>query len=604
MVSVNRTSTSNSDLFIKFDKAYIEQSIPARFEQQVGQYPDRLAIKDKNHSFTYTELNDLSNQLAQVLFETLGPEPEPVVLFLDQGSLQVVAIIGVLKAGKFYVPFDPLDPPVRNNSFLTEIKTRLIITNNFYFSNANQLVGLDQKIVNLETLNPYHPAENPRLSLGPESLAYVFFTSGSTGRPKGVLDNHRNILHNVMRYTNSLCIIPEDRLSLIQAPNFSGTVSSLFGALLNGAVICPYNLRQEGTQGLAAWLNDTGITIYHSVPMIFRSFLRGEIQFPSVRLIRLEGDRATRFDVELYKQYFSPTCLLVNGLGTTETGLCRQYFINNETKITDNILPIGYSVEDMEIMLLDESDQEVGKNQIGQIAVKSRYLSLGYWQQPELTRSSFCPDPQEEEVRIYCTGDMGRLRSDGCLEYLGRKDFQLKVRGQRIDPAEVEQALLGLTFIREAVVSTHENLQGEVQLIAYLVCSSESMPSVVEIRRILRQQLQDALIPTGYIFLNSLPLTSNGKIDRSSLPEPEASHPSFANSYKAPQTALEQAVADIWAEVFSLDRVGLNDDFFALGGDSLKAIQILSRLHEFLDDDVEFTILTILDNPRLFDLIG
>ena len=214
------------------------------------------------------------------------------------------------------------------------------------------------------------------------------------------MDNHRNVLHNVMRYTNSLCISSDDRLSLLQAPHFSGTVSSIFGALLNGAVICPYNLIHQGTDRLATWLNEMEISIYHSVPVIFRSFLRHKNHFPSIRIIRLEGDRAVRDDIKLYQQYFGQNCVLVNGLGATETGLCRQYFVNREMNVTDAIVPIGYPVDGMDILLVDEAGEKVGFNEVGEIVVKSCYLSLGYWQQPKLTRESFVADPDEGEALL------------------------------------------------------------------------------------------------------------------------------------------------------------------------------------------------------------
>jgi amino acid adenylation domain-containing protein len=602
MASLSQTSKNDSGPFIAFNKADIEQSIPARFEQQVQRHSHRLAIRDQKQDFTYSELNGMANNLAWAILDLLGNEPEPIALLLDQSSSLVASILGILKAGKFYVPLDPQDPPARNARVQKEVQPRLIITTHPYQALAHQLAGVSQKVLSLETLELCPKVENPSSSPGPESLAYVYFTSGSTGRPKGVVDNHRNVLHNVMRYTNSLRINTEDSLSLIQGPAFSGIVSSLFGALLNGAVICPYNLRLEGTYNLAEWLNEAEITIYHSVPAIFRSFLRDGRQFPLIRLIRLEGDRASRTDVELYQQCFSSTCLLVNGLGTTETGLCRQYFINKKSSITDKILPVGYPVADMDIMLLDEAGLEVAKNQSGEIAVKSRYLSLGYWQQPELTQVSFFGDPEGGETRVYRTGDLGRLRPDGCLEYLGRKNFQLKVRGQRIAPVEVEQALLELVLISEAIVITLENSKGEAELVAYLVCVPGTEPSVADIRRQLQHRLPDAFIPARYVFLNNLPMTSDGKIDRRSLPEPEASQPVFAETYIAPKSGLEQTIAGIWSEVFALDRVGLYDDFLALGGDSIKAMQIISRLRRHLK--TELTFITLFNNPRLIDLVN
>ncbi len=589
-----------TELFIPFDRAAIEQSIPARFEQQVQRHPHRLALVTERHSFTYAQLNGQANQMAWALLDALGPEPEPVAMLLDQGHLPVFVILGILKAGKFYLPLDPLDPPARRATILTEVEARLIITDGHYLPLVQPLTGADPRVLNAERLKPQLATKSPELSLQPDTLAYVYFTSGSTGPPKGVVDNHRNVLHNIMRYTNSLQISPGDRLSLIQSPTFSGTVSSLFGALLNGATVCPFNLRYQGTEALGAWLTRVGITVYHSVPTIFRSLPGDASRFPSVRLIRLEGDSASLLDVEFYRQHFSSTCRLVNGLGTTETGLCRQYFISQASTVSDKTLPLGYPVVDMEITLLNEAGQQVGAHQVGEITVTSHYLSLGYWQRPEQTAAVFIPAVGAGEARSYRTGDLGRLREDGCLEYLGRKNFQLNVRGHRVEPAEIERVLLGLSFIRETAVMTYPDRQEEAQLVAYVVCSPGAKHSAAEIRRLLRRHLQDALIPKAYVFLTRLPLTSHGKIDRRNLPEPEVPAPIVADVYSAPQTALEQTIAGIWAEVFLLDRVSINDDFLALGGDSIKAMQILSRLRKQLEVELSFS--TLFEHPRVFEL--
>jgi len=586
--------------FSRFPRQETEQTIPQRFSLQVARYPDASAVITASRSISYRELDELSNQVANAVVHHSLRGSNTVLTVFDQGADSIIAILGVLKAGKTFVSLNPAATPMESRRIVTDCDPELVLVSRIHKSDWEGAGLTSAEILSPEETAGFTDRQPDKIQLSPSDPAYIFYTSGSTGAPKGVVDCHRNVLHNVMRYTNSLDISPADRLSLIQAPNFSGTVSSLLGALLNGAAICPYNLRQQGTDGLAAWMNDTGITIYHSVPIIFRSFLRGDVQFPSVRLIRLEGDRASLPDVELYQQYFSPTCILVNGLGTTETGLCRQYFINKESEIADSILPIGYPVADMDILLFDAAGQEVAINQTGEIAVKSRYLSLGYWQKPELTQASFLQDPKGGAARIYRTGDMGRLRPDGCLEYLGRKNSHLKIRGQRVEPAEVEKALLGLDLIREAAVITREDRRGEAQLVAYLDCYPEAEPPAAEIRRLLRQHLPDALIPTAYVFLKTLPVTVDGKIDRRNLPDPEAMQPILANTYIAPRTAVEQIIAGVWAEVFALDRVGLNDDFLALGGDSIMAMQIISRLRKHLDGELSFS--TLFNNSRLLDL--
>lgn len=600
MRATSTALSSDADLFVPFDRAGIEQSISARFEETVAAFPDRLAVKGNALNVTYAALNEQANQMAWAILEAQGQGPAPVVLLLDQGSTQVVAVLGSLKAGKFYVPLNPLHPRAHLAEILAQVRGCLIITEARYQALATQLADASQQVLRSDRLRHDLPVENPGLLLGPDSLAYIYFTSGSTGRPKGVVDSHRNVLHNVMRYTNSLRIVQADRLSLIQAPSFSGTVSSLFGALLNGAVLCPYNLRQEGLDRLGEWVNETEITIYHSVPMFFRHLCREGFSFPHVRLIRLEGDRALRSDAALYQQCFSPHCQLVNGLGITETGLCRQYFLSTESALPDPILPVGYPVPDMEVLVLDEDGQSVAAGEAGEIAVRSQYLSLGYWQQPDLTKALFMHAVDDEKVRIYRTGDRGRLRCDNCLEYLGRNDGLLKVRGQRVEPAEVERVLLQLPGMREAAVTISEDEHGEARVLAYLVCPASNRPTSTEMRQLLRARLPEALIPAAHTFLDSLPVTSEGKVDRFRLSEPENTTPVSAYPFNAPQTLVERTLAEVWAEVLDLDRVGRLDDFLSLGGDSIKAMQVLSRIQDRLQTDLHFSIL--LQYPRLVDL--
>jgi len=565
--------------FMEFKKQEIEQSIPSRFEQQVAKYPHKLALKTRTHQLSYTELNQLSNSIAGSILSARGVGAEPIVLLLEQGALLIASILGVLKAGKTYVPMDPTHPKSRLEYTLKDVQAGLIITANTNIVLCNKLTNNRAEVINVDNLDSCSSPVNPGLNLSPDTLAYIFYTSGSTGRPKGVVDNHRNVLHNIMRYTNSLHICFTDRITLLQSCSFSGSVSSLFSALLNGAAVFPYNIRENGLGvNLARWLIREDITVYHSVPMIFRSFLIGDLRFPSIRVIRLEGDAASKLDVELYKKHFESHCLLVNGLGATETGLTRQYFINKETELAQSITPIGHAVEDMNVLLLDDEDREIGFDCVGEIAIKSNYLSPGYWRNPELTQISFLSDPAGGNERIYKTGDMGRMLPDGCLEYLGRKDFELKVQGMRVEVAEVEAALLDLADIKEAVVSSREDHLGERQLWAYVVPAGNHAPNLGALRQALGEKLPDYMIPSAFVVLNSLPLNSNGKVDRSALPALDHLRIKAPMDFLAPRDSLEKQLTKIWEEFLCVSSIGIRDNFFELGGSSLLAAQMLARI--------------------------
>ena len=568
--------------FRQFKKEEIEQSIPKRFEQQVAQYPQRLAVQTRKNRLTYQALNQYSNRIAHAILEKRGKGEEPVALLFDQGAPLIATILGVLKAGKMYVPIDPLDPKSRIEYFLEDAQANLVITDQSYLRLSKGLARVQYPVMNIDELESRSShTENLNLPLSPDTLAYLFYTSGSTGRPKGVVDNHRNVLHNIMRYTNNLCICPEDRLTLLQSCSFSGSVSSLFCSLLNGAAVFPYNIR-EGGMGitLAHWLIQEGLTIYHSVPTIFRSVLTGDLKFLKLRVIRLEGDAASRIDVELYKKYFEPQCILVNGLGATETGITRQYFVNPSTTFSGSLVPIGYPVEDMEVLILDDEGKGVGANTIGEIAVKSRYLSPGYWRDSERTRLVFQDDSAGDGKRIYRTGDMGRMQPDGCLEYHGRKDFQVKIRGHRVEAAAVEMALLDIGIVREAAVMTHNGQDGEPRLVAYIVPEENQTPTVSGLRQELSEKLPDYMIPSTFVVLNRLPLNSNGKVDRQALPPPDPIRLRPSSPPLAPRDPLEQQLARIWEKCLGLKPVGVKDNFFELGGTSLIAAKIFAKIQK------------------------
>jgi len=567
--------------FLAFPKLAVEQSIPARFEQQVARYPDHLAVQTATESLSYRQLEDRANRLAHGILARRGEGAEPIGLLMHQGAALVAAILGILKAGKIYVPVDPSHPMARTASTLDDAGAALLVIDGAAPEADRRVASTARAVVTVDELGSGQPPHPPHLPLSGDTLAYIYYTSGSTGRPKGVFDTHRNVLHNIMRYTNSLQLSSLDRLTLLQSPGFSGAVSSLFSALLNGAALFPYDVARDGMgRALANWLVREQIAVYHSVPMLFRSFLRGDVRFPSIRIIRLEGDAASRVDVELFHQYFEPECVLVNGLGATETGITRQFFMNQGTSLAGGTVPIGYATADMHGMLLDDAGQEAGVGVVGQIAIRSRYLALGYWGQPDLSRAAFLPGPAGSGERIYLTGDLGRLHPDGCLEYLGRKDSGLKIRGHRVEPAEVERALLSLEAIREAAVVSREDPKGIARLVAYLVPAGEPPVPVPVLRRALAGTLPDYMIPTRFMFLDQLPLSENGKVDRKALPAPAEGRPERASAFVPPRDPLEERLVGIWEELLGIQPVGVTDNFFDLGGDSLLAASLVLSLEE------------------------
>src|SRR5215211_708643 len=592
-----------TNAFIRFEEEETEQSIPQRFEQQVSRYPDRLAVKTRNHQLSYAALNQVANRVARALLAQRGEGAESIALLLEHNASMIAAIIGVLKAGKVYVPLDPSFPYARNAYILEDSQASLIMTNNENRSLVEKLSENRHSLINIDEIGATFSDENINLSISSDNLANIIYTSGSTGQPKGVIQNHRNLLNVAMRYTNGLQISAEDRLTLLQSYSVAGSVSNMLGALLNGASLFPYNVKEEGLIELADLLIEEEITVYHSVPTVFRQFantLTGNEEFPELRLIRLGGEPVSAEDVQLYKRYFPSDSIFVNSYGASEAASVLRYCVDKDTEISGAMVPVGYPLGDVEILLLDDEGAAIGFDQVGEIAIKSRYISPGYWRKPDLTQATFTTAPQDESERIYRTGDLGYMQPDGSLVVTGRNDFRVKIRGFRIEVAEIELALRGRTKVKEAAVVAHEDQRGEKQLVAYVVPEPEQAPTISELRGFLKDKLPDYMVPPAFVVLDALPLTPNGKLDRLALPAPDLARPELGTNFVSPRNALEEQLVEIWVEVLGVAQVGVHDDFFELGGHSLRATQLLSRVREVFQ--VELPLLSLFEEPTLSGL--
>lgn len=589
--------------FRPFPRQAIERNIPARFEEMARLYPDRLAVKTATHSLTYATLNQTANRIAQAILARCGPDEKPVAILLHEGTAVVAAVLGALKAGKFFVVLDPTFPTPRLAATLSHAKAHLLITDTFHLPLAHELVPPDVALENIDALPSHDMVENPGLSLAPHRLAALVYTSGSTGEPTGVVYNHQGVLHLVWRLTNAYHICPEDRFATLASWSFAGASRYALCSLLNGAAVLPHDLKREGVRTLAAWLRQEQITITHPFPSTFRQFvstLSAQETFPHLRLLTLGGEAVYKSDVALYQKHFAPTCIFVHVMGSTELSTTRMHFMDHQTVCTHDIVPPGYAVEDTDIILREETGSALSDHEVGEIVVKSRYLAVGYWGNAALTAATFLPDPAGGEERLYVTGDMGRMLPDSCLIHCGRKDFLLKIRGYRVNTSEIETLLLQEAAIQEAAVVGRAHPSGEQCLVAYVVPSSPYRLTVPEIRHALAKVLPDYMIPTAFVMLETLPRTPNSKVDRRALPAPEWSRPVLDVPYVAPRTPVEQALATMWAEVLHLEQVGIHDPFLDLGGHSLLATQILTRI--ITTFRVELPLRTLLDAPTVAEM--
>ncbi len=571
--------------FVAFARAEIAQSIPARFAAIVARHPTRIAVDGRDGRLTYAELDAQSGRLAGAVRQRRAGIHAPVAIVMPQGTSAVVAILGVLRAGACYLPLDPRWAATQRRAMLARCTPDLVLVG----AGAAADHGGDADVLRIEEALAQADAPTLPPTVAADDLAYVFFTSGTSGPPKGVMDTHRHVLHNVMRYTNALAIAPSDRLTLLQSVGFSGSASSLFGALLNGACVLPLDVHAETPASIGRWLRECRATIYHSVPSLFRAIATGDggRGFPDLRVVRLEGDQASAAEVDLFRRCCSSDGALVHGLGATETGIVSQLVVTHASPPVTGILPVGHACADVEIRVVSDTGEVLPAETTGEIEVVSRYLAYGLWGEPEATARVFRAGA--DGTRAYRTGDRGRLRPDGCLEHLGRLDGRLRLRGAWVERAEVEAALTRAPGVGAAAVRIHER-RGEPRLVAYVVPATPAradvggVPTPSALRRALTTELPPHAIPSAYVVLPALPVTANGKLDRSALPPPDGRRPALDTPYVAPRSLLQHRLADLWTDLLGVAPIGIDDDFFDLGGDSMLAVMMIDRVCALVDD--------------------
>jgi amino acid adenylation domain-containing protein len=580
-----------SGTFVEFPSEDIESSVCARFEKIAAQYPDNWAIVSDAESLTYVELNDRANGVARSILERTSAGSEPIGLLFDTKLALIVAMLGVLKAGKVIVLLDAAAPSARLINILNDTRSRVLLT-----ELALRARGLELRPQQVEVLDISTYANdcggNLRLPIEPETPLAISYTGGTTGAPKGVILTHRNVLHLAMIFANSFHYCDQDRISYFASASTNAAVNHPFLALLAGAAVLPFDVKRHGVERLALWLKQKDISICSLSAPLFRVFANSErarLDLPNLRVLRLSSEASYKADFALYRERFPRSCLLANGIAPSEAYLLSLYLMDHDSVIDTDEIPIGYPLQEKEISLIDDAGREVGFDRIGEIVVRSAYLSPGYWNRPELTAAKFRASECVGPDRLYYTGDLGLRRADGCLIHKGRKDFLFKVRGYAVEPAEVEAVMRRHPSVREAcVIGSMDEVSGVARLNGYYTEQPGACLTTSELRSFLESRLLDYMIPSVLVPMAQLPLALSGKIDRAALPVPSVVRPELSVPYAAPSNECEARLAAIWSEVLGLEDVGTDDNFFDLGGDSLSAMRILARVRNGLHAEVSF----------------
>ncbi|HYR09716.1 MAG TPA: amino acid adenylation domain-containing protein, partial [Longimicrobium sp.] len=544
------------------------------FEAQVRRTPDAVAVVSGDRSLTYAELNARANRLARRL-AALGAGPERIVaLALARSVEMVVALLAVNKAGAAFLPVDPVYPAERRRWMLERSAARLVLTTSALAADLPEtraaVVALDEIAAEVEGEDDGDLSVDVHV----ENAAYVIFTSGSTGRPKGVVVPHRGIGNLAEAQREAFGVEPGGRVLQFASFSFDAAVAEVAHALLSGATLVMARPGQAGPE-LLALLRDRAVTVATLPPSLLAALPADEL--PALRTVVSAGEAVSADVVARW----GAGRRFVNAYGPTETTVCATVSIDPPTSGRP---PIGWPIANVRAYVLDARMQPVPVGVPGELYVGGVGVVRGYLGQPVQTAERFVPDPfgSDAGARLYRTGDLGRWLADGTIEFLGRADFQVKVRGFRIEPGEIEARLAEHEDVREAVVVARENEAGDRRLVAYWVGEAVEIDAL---RAHLSARLPEHMVPAAYVHLEMLPLTPNGKVDRKALPAPEGD--AYARrGYEAPVGETEKALAAIWAEVLGVERVGRWDNFFELGGHSLLAVRVISRIRQTLEAEV------------------
>jgi amino acid adenylation domain-containing protein len=571
-------------------------------EAQVEKTPDAIAVVFEDKTLTYRELDRKANLLAAHLIQ-LGVKPEVLVGICVERSLEmVIGVLGILKAGGAYVPIDPTYPPERISFLLEDAQVKILITQSSLENNLPPhqatTVCLDR---DWESITSSVPSTVTSNSVNSENLAYVIYTSGSTGKPKGVLIRHRNAINLITSVQKQPGLTAADTLLSVTTISFDIVVSELFLPLSVGAklVLVSSQVASDGIQ-LLQTLNNSGATFMQPTPITWRLLLEAGWQGHSNLKAVSTGEALPR---ELANRLLPMVSELWNLYGPTETTI---WSTGCRVQPGDRAIDIGHPISNTQVYILDANLQSVPIGVSGELHIGGDGVTKGYLNRPELTAEKFIPDPfsSDSNSKLYKTGDLVKFLPNGAIECLGRIDYQVKVRGFRIELGEIEATMAQFQAIKEAVAIVREDTPGFKILVGYFVANisdkEAASQKIPELRLFLKERLPDYMVPTIFMVLDSMPLTPNGKVDRKALPQTDSYRLELAANYVAPRNEIEKQIAEIWAEVLSLERVGIHDNFFELGGYSLLAIQIVSRLRQSLQ--IEILLPKLFELPTVVDL--
>ncbi|WP_454781065.1 non-ribosomal peptide synthetase [Legionella sp. WA2022007384] len=583
--------------------------IQALFEEHAHHFPNHVAVLKGNEKLTYSELNQRANQLAHYL-QNSGLKPDtPIALCLERSFDFLITLIAILKAGGAYLPIDASQPEERLLFLLHDSQASHLITKSIFkdkfkpYQGTLIVLDIDDKVINKQATH------NPSSTNDPEHLAYIIYTSGTTGTPKGVLIEHRSVVNYCQWFANYTQCKPQQRIDFSANPIFDMSVTTTIVPLMLGltVVLCEEMTKKE-VRSYLHYLAKSRINIMKLTPSYFKVLLHEAknnfIILPQLHSIVLGGENLSSVECQSWLASY-PNHVLFNEYGPTEATVAVSTYKVTHLNCThlDTNVPIGIAGNNMSCFILDANNQLVPDGEVGELFIGGACLARGYLNQPKLTQQQFITT---NNIRLYKTGDLCKKRPDGTIEYLGRIDEQVKIRGYRIEPSEIEKYMMSHPGIKEVALLAQKDALGEQRLVAYYIQKDfDATLNANQIRQYLQKNLPDYMVPTVFVQVDAFPMNMNGKLDKTALPVPllTASH-----NYVEPVTALEKKLAQIWSDELGVQLIGIHDDFFDLGGHSLSAARIISKingelnrninLHDFYKATNIATLVPIIKNTK------
>lgn len=585
-----------NDAAISIDVKSAPETVLQAFVEWAERTPDNPAVCTNNLVWTYGELLSRVQSLAATIAQRCAAPEEVRIAFLaDHSAPALLAMLGIAWLGHTWVALDRRQPLTRLQEVIEDADASLILTDKANLTTAEQLVGHDAVVLIEDEYLPQQiiPA-NP-------NIAYLLYTSGSTGKPKAVFQSHANLWQHIKNYSRSLSLSTSDRLSLIPVLSVDAALMDIFGALCSGASLHLFDLSRQEVDVLADWIDQERITIFHATPTIFRAMCTSIAPGRKLKFLRsvvLGGEAAHSADLKLFQNCCDQDCVLVNGLGPSESTLALQAFFSSTDTLPSGPLPVGTAVSGVRAWLVDGNGRKV--SDIGELMLESTAVALGYWKSPVLTDAVFSSVANSEGARTYLTGDICRRLPDGRFVHCGRKDSQVKFHGQRIELADIEAAIQDVVTVRYvAAMKTHLPSGAEI-LVAVIVPRHSAPVDLDVLRKHLLTRLPPYMIPGRILIWNEIPLTSSGKVNRIALRNQVDPLQETKGNTDGPICAIETWLANQWQELLNCSSVSRVSSFFVLGGHSLAAIRLIARIASTYD--VELTLSEIYERPRLHEV--